>query len=67
IKAITKGIVKFGEYLAGESDFRDFYVIGFYVDTNDSYQKYNLLDPEIQNGIIIGNIYENPELMKNDR
>ncbi len=62
---ITKGVVKHGEYLAGHNDYGDIVAVGFYVEQIDICvgQQWNIKDEKISKGKIIGNIWENKELL----
>lgn len=63
IKAL--GIIKYGRHLTGFNDYGGFYAMGFYVQQiNQCFQQWTLFDDEIKKGIIVGNKYENPELME---
>lgn len=63
-KEITKGIIEFGEYYAGQNDWGNIKTVGFYVQQIDVCirQEWNMCDNQIREGKIIGNIYKNPEL-----
>lgn len=65
----TKGIIKFGEYQSGENDYGEINAIGFYVKQIDKcpYQEWNLCDHPMGECEIIGNKYENPELIEKQR
>lgn len=60
---VVCGIVRFGDYTAGANDYGDFEVTGFYVEQIDAHirQDWNMREDEILRGMVIGNIYENPE------
>ena len=56
--------VYFGEYIDADSVFDDYRCIGFYVKTPDGCGNIGfLLDDEFEYEVI-GNIYDNPELLK---
>ncbi len=64
---IVIGIVEFGEYCAGSNDYGDLISLGFYVAQERlNSQEWNLFDDEIKKGRVIGNIYQNPGLLKGE-